>query len=417
MVSHRPRAAIFALLLPLMSIAACDKVPLLAPTGTVITLIPQASTAALNSEMIIIATVIENGVASAPDNGGGTNPGTSSRAGAGTPVQNGTVVSFTTTIGRLEPADARTHNGQVSVKLITGNTSGLATITAYSGGASTQITNFKVGAAAAATILLTAAPTTLGSSGGTTTITASVVDDQGGPVSGVSVNFVTDKGTLSAATATTDASGRATTTLTTTATAKVTATAGGLVNSTGVTVTVSPTALTSFKADTANPVAGQVVVFSVTPNANANLQNVRVNFGDGHTTDLGPISGPAATTTPNVYCSAGSYTATATASDAAGGSGSLSTTVFVSALPVTLTGGTSTTVGTSVTFTASFSGAGTPQVSRFNWNWDDGTAPYDTGGPSTTHTFTTRGQKTVRVDVFGVGCGKIGTATLVLNVT
>jgi len=67
---------------------------------------------------------------------GGTT--TTSRTGAGTPVQNGTLITFTTTIGRIEPSDARTHNGQVTVKLITSGTSGLATITAYSGGASAQ---------------------------------------------------------------------------------------------------------------------------------------------------------------------------------------------------------------------------------------------------------------------------------------
>src|SRR6185436_7303951 len=108
-------------------VAGCDKVPLLAPTGSVITLIPSASGVGLNSELTITATVIENGVAS------GGSGGSTSRSGAGTPVQNGTLVTFTTTVGRIEPAEARTHNGQVTVKLVTGTTSGLATITAYSG--------------------------------------------------------------------------------------------------------------------------------------------------------------------------------------------------------------------------------------------------------------------------------------------
>ena len=46
-----------------------------------------------------------------PTPGAGTTTTTSN--GAGTPVQNGTLVTFTTTIGRIEPSEARTSNGQV----------------------------------------------------------------------------------------------------------------------------------------------------------------------------------------------------------------------------------------------------------------------------------------------------------------
>ena len=41
--------------------------PLLAPTGTVITLFPAATTVPIDGNVEIIATVIENGVASAPN--------------------------------------------------------------------------------------------------------------------------------------------------------------------------------------------------------------------------------------------------------------------------------------------------------------------------------------------------------------
>src|SRR3954468_9884954 len=125
MVTHR-RSIVPLLLLPIALLAACDKVPLLAPTGTVINLFPVTTTVSLNSEITIVATVIENGVAS----GGSGSPsgGGTARTGAGTPVQNGTVISFTTSIGRIEPSEARTTNGQVNVRLITSNVSGTATI-------------------------------------------------------------------------------------------------------------------------------------------------------------------------------------------------------------------------------------------------------------------------------------------------
>ena len=93
---------LLAVAIPL-GVVSCDKVPLLAPTGTVITLIPTSNTLSLNSEIGIVATVIENGAAA------GSGTGTTSRSGAGTPVQNGTVITFTTTVGRVEPAEARTH--------------------------------------------------------------------------------------------------------------------------------------------------------------------------------------------------------------------------------------------------------------------------------------------------------------------
>src|SRR5687768_5114465 len=101
MVSHRSAglALVSCVVLPFALLAACDKVPLLAPTGSVITLLPVTTSVSLNSEVTIIATVIENGQAV-----GGTGGAVAARPGAGTPVQNGTLVSFTTTIGRIEPA-------------------------------------------------------------------------------------------------------------------------------------------------------------------------------------------------------------------------------------------------------------------------------------------------------------------------
>lgn len=406
MVTHR-RAIFFALLLPLACIAACDKVPLLAPTGTVITIIPTSTTVALNSQMPIVATVIEHGAAS----GGSGTGSTSTASTGGTPVQNGTLITFTTTIGRIEPAQARTNNGQVTVMLITGNESGTPTITAYSGGATSTNNTIKVGTSAVKTVSINALPATLGSAGGSTSVTATVVNDAGGPVSGVPVTFTTDKGVLSASTVTTDASGNATTTLTTSQTAKVSATAGTVSTATPVTVTVNPTGISGFNASPNATTAGTPVTFTVTPNAAANLQNVRVNFGDGRSTDLGAIS--AATTTSNVYCSPGTYNATATAQDASGGSGSLSTTVIIGALPVTLSASGSLTLASPVTFTVG--GVGSAQVSGYTWTFSDDTTQ-STSSPQNTHTFTSRGIKVVRVDVKGVSGCQIGTASTSIDI-
>jgi hypothetical protein len=404
MVTHRRTllicvASFFAL------VAACDKVPLLAPTGSVINLILSTTNASLNSEVTIIATVIENGTSS-----GGSGTGTGSTA-QGTPVQNGTVITFTTTIGSIEPSEARTHNGQVTVKLLTGSTSGTASITAYSGGASKNISTLKIGTAAAKLVNVTTTPQTLGASGGTAQVLVTVVDEGGNGVGGVPVTLATDKGSISPSTVTTDSSGSASAVLTTTLTAKVTATVGLVPAVTGTaTVTVNARSLTSFSATNASTAStGVPVVFQVTAAA-TNVSNVHVDFGDGFGTDVGVIT--ALTSVPHAYSSPGTYTATASV---AGESG-LSTTVTVGALSVTLTATPpSPIVNTPVLFAVSL-GASPPQIDHYTWTLDDGTGPFTTTAPSLSHVFTTRGLKNVRVDVFGVSGGKIATASLVLEV-
>lgn len=407
MVTHR--TSLLALLaLPLALVAGCDKVPLLAPTGSVITLLATTSTVSLNSEVTIIATVIENGQApGATGTGTGTGTTTTTRTGAGTPVQNGTLITFTTTIGRIEPAEARTHNGQVTVKLITSGISGTAVITAYSGGASAQLTNLKIGTAAAKTVSVTTTPQSLGVSGGTTQVVASVVDEGGSPIGGVPVTFSTDRGSITPSTVTTDSSGTATATLTTTATAKITATVGALSGTS--TVTVNARGLTSFSASPSSANAGVPIIFRVTPATGANISNVRIDFGDGTSTSLGAIG--AATDVPHTYNRSGNYTATATVGDG----DSLSTSVIIGSLPVTLTATpTSPAVNAPVTFTVS--GIGSAQVDRYVFTFDDGTPPRETTSPQTTKSFSSKGAKNIRVDVFGVGGGLIGTNQITIDV-
>jgi len=413
MVSQRSAgiAVLSLLALPFALISACDKVPLLAPTGSVITLLAGTNTVSLNSEITIIATVIENGTAPAGGGGTGTTT-TTSRAGAGTPVQNGTLISFTTTLGRIEPSEARTHNGQVNVKFISGGASGNATITAFSGGASAQLANLRIGTAAAGRVQVTTTPQSLGASGGSVQVVASVTDEGGNPLTGIPVTFATDRGSLSPSTATTDASGNATVTLATTSgPANITATAGAQQGK--AVVTVNARSLASFTASAPSASAGATLTFTATPAAGANISNVRVDFGDGTGTDLGAISGPGAAS--HAYSSPGAYVVTATATDASGDRQALSTTVLIGALQVTLgASDASPTVNTSVTFTAA--GVAGVQVSRYQWTFDDGTGPFNTSGPTLPHTFTQRGVKNVRVDVFGVNGNQLGSASTAVNV-
>ena len=69
----------------IVSIGSCDKVPLLAPTESVITLVSNRAVLPINGTAQIVAIVIEQ---------------------SGTPAHNGTLVTFTTTLGTLDPRES-----------------------------------------------------------------------------------------------------------------------------------------------------------------------------------------------------------------------------------------------------------------------------------------------------------------------
>ncbi len=413
MVTHTKRLSTTAAVLGAFSIlsfaAACDKVPLLAPTGTIITLFPTATSVPLNGEIEIIATVIENGTAAPPPATPGT-PGTpttptpptaTTSAGAGTPVQNGTVVSFTTTIGRIEPPEARTTNGQVRVRLISSGQSGTATITAFSGGASGKLENLRVGSAAAERLLISASPQTLPPSGGTTTISARVEDVAGSGVPGVAVSFTTDTASLSSSSATTDQSGVASISALITRTAKVTANVAG--KTAEVTVNLNPRTGVTLAGPSTPVSAGVPVTFTVGVGATANIRDVTISFGDGSSQSLGAISG--STTIQHTYQEEDTYTVRATATEASGFTEQVSTSITI--LPgqppsVTITASNnSPTVGETVIFTATVQGA-TSTIIRYEWNFGGpGAVPptAETTGNRATATYTIPGTKIITVRV------------------
>ena len=408
--------------------SACDKVPLLAPSGTVITLFPVSSTVALNSEVEIVATVIEQGTTTTPPttpppttpptNGGTTPPPTTTpttTTGAGTPVQNGTLVSFTTTLGRIEPSEARTNNGQVRVRFISGNQSGTATITAFSGGASGRLENLRVGTAAVERVIVTANPQTLGPAGGTAEISARVEDVSGLPVVNVPVNFASTSGQITPNPANTDQNGVARATLTTTREASVTATVAGK-TSTALVVGLNPRTGINITPPTTPVAAGQVALFTVNVNANANLRNVVVQWGDGSSTPLGALSGP--TTVPHTYITPDTYQVTATATDASGFNEFVSTVIVI--LPaqppnvLVTPSDPNPAVGQVITITATVSG-NTSSIVEYRWDFGDGTTRTTTSA-QTTHSYGSIGTRTIIVTAVQ-SVGPSGTGAATVNVT
>ena len=378
--------------------AGCDKLPLLAPQSSTITLSTASTVVQVNGTTEIRATVLEP---------------------SGTPVQNGTTVTFTTNLGTLSPGEARTMNGVAAVQFLGNGQSGRASIRAISGGAASEALELSVGAGATGRVSVTASPAAVPATGGTTTIAAVVVDASGNPLVGVPVTFATTAGTFSAGVVNTDATGTARTTLSTNQPASVTATAGGTTSTaTAITLAARPTVSISVPSGT-TPTEGGVTTLSVTVTPPASggspIQSVTIDYGDGSSDNLGAVSGTI--TVQHVYGDEGSYRPTVTAVDSAGTSVTASTVIFVQPLLVSVTAsnGTPGATTTPVTLTANVSPAGS-SVASYTWTFGDGTTQ-TTGTAMTTHNYPNAPSRnyTVRVTArTATGGSASGTTTVTI---
>jgi PKD repeat protein len=383
----RSHFAVLALLAALAVASGCDKVPLLAPTESTITLTVNTTVVPVNGTADVIASVTES---------------------AGTPVQNGTVVTFTSSFGIIEPNEARTNGGKATVKFVASTQSGTAKIGAFSGATRATEVEIKVGGAAASRIILRADPQTIPATGGSTTIVATVLDEAGNRLGGVPVTFSTTAGQLSSGQGLTDSEGEARTTLTTPRTATVRANAGGLDAAT-IEVTAYSPAVT-ITAPTAGVEAGVPAVFTVEPVSSTTgnaIREVVIDFGDG-TAPSRLSSVLARTTVAHVYARSGIYTINATVTDTQGIVGVSSLVVSVneqSSVSVTLTGtpnpvsiGNASQQGL-VSFTATTGGFGTGvAVQSYSWDFGDGTGAQTTGG-TVNHRYTAPGTYIANVSV------------------
>ena len=386
---------ISSILISSLLVPACDSVPLLAPSETTLSLFAGSAVLPLNGSTVLTATVIEQ---------------------AGTPVQNGTLVTFVTNLGSIDPAEARTQGGTVTTRLHAGGVSGTATVGAISGSARATDVQIQIGGAAVASLLLSATPGTVPTLGGTVQIRAVVSDASGNRVSGVPVAFATTAGTLSQTTATTDGNGEGITLLTTAREATVTASAGGQEQT--VTVRIAGAPSVTLTVQTTTPAAGQATTFAVgvQPGTNgAAITRVRIAFGDGSLQELGSVNGTI--NVSHTYVSQGTYTVTVTATDVAGEQTVVSTAVVVTLAPVgvviTATPSSAQVNGV-VAFTATVTPATTAVVS-YIWSFGDGGTAQTTGN-QTSHVYTSAGSRTVQVTVNTVtGTSGVGQTVVVVN--
>ena len=282
-------AAVLLLVMALVPSAGCDKVPLTAPTGSTITLYVNPTLVALNGTAEITAVVLES---------------------SGYAVQNGTLVSFATSLGSIDPPDSQTRNGRVTVKFSAGLQAGDAEISASCGAAKlSSAAKITVAAPAVGGVTLNATPSMVPATGGTVQLVALVTDTNGDPFAGMPVVFSTTAGTLSALSAITDAAGLARAALTTNAASTVTVTAGAKTATAAITV-AAPLAVTLTIAPTSPAVNTSVTLTAGVAASGGGtvppIASYQWSFGDGETaTTTGPQ-------TSHVYRTAGPKTASVT---------------------------------------------------------------------------------------------------------
>jgi hypothetical protein len=169
-----------------------------------------------------------------------------------------------------------------------------------------------------------------------------------------------------------------------------------------ITVGLNPRTGITLTAPTTPISAGQVASFTVAVGTAANVRDVTIDFGDGSRQSLGALSG--STTVQHTYSTAGTFTPTATATEASGFTETVSTSLTI--LPgqppaVTITASNNNpSVGETVILTANVSG-NTSTILRYEWNFGANAVPptAETTGNRVTVTYTATGTKIITVRV------------------
>lgn len=159
----------------LLVLPACDKATPTAPAGTVLTLSISPTDIALSESATV--TVV-------------------ARKENGTPVNPGTQIRLSATLGRLGDELIKTDDdGVATTQLLADGRIGTAEVIARAGPAESNMVSVTIGRLAS-TVSLQADPPTVDEAGGTISLRAVVRDDQGQPLPGVPVNFQTAVGSL-----------------------------------------------------------------------------------------------------------------------------------------------------------------------------------------------------------------------------
>jgi hypothetical protein len=392
---------------------SCDSVPLLAPTNSSVTIDAQSRVVPTGGTTEVSATVFES---------------------SGTPVHNGTLVRFTTTLGRMDPVEAQTRNGIATTTFIAGEDSGIAEVRATSGAAggstttppststppgtttpttsNSNVVQIAVGAGAVDTVTVSANPSSVSTTGGgTVTVTATVLGTGGRLLSGIPVNFTANRGTLSSTSAVSNGQGQAQVTLTTNGETTITVVAGTKKETATVTGRPGPSVVLTCSVTGASTCAtatvGQTIVFTAAREAgSATLTSAQLDFGDNSSQSLGTLN--SSTNVPHTYSQAGTYTARLTGTDANGESSSAIQVIQVNS--VTIAVSASVTSGRTVSATATVNAP----VTQYQWSWGDSTSTTTTSATAQ-RTYAAPGTYTITVTAILQSGGTVaGNTTIVV---
>ncbi len=236
----------------------------------------------------------------------------------GNPVNPGTEVRFSSSLGSIDPVAYTSDSGQATAVLQGTGRVGTATVSAFSGGVEPVTIDIAIGELAAS-MSLQVTPSSIAETGGTLDLLALVRDAVSQPLAGAQVNFRSEVGTLASGGRfiTTDIDGEARDTLTVTAadlqlvgddnfevTAEVGGAGGSIISRTfSVGIQRPPQAAFTFQR------AGLVVTFNDT--STGSPTNWLWDFGDG--TPSSSQQNPV-----HAYSDAGTYVVTLTARNSIG---------------------------------------------------------------------------------------------------
>jgi hypothetical protein len=165
-----PASGRAALSLLAITLSSCGQAILSAPDGTTLQIFVNPLFIAANGDTAVVSVLATEK--------------------AGTPVPDGTVIQFFTTLGKIQE-QGKTNDGVARVNLISDTRSGTATVTATSGAASVKADNVVIGAPRVSRVSTQALDPIIDLRQGRSIagIKATVLDDKGNPIPGIVVRF------------------------------------------------------------------------------------------------------------------------------------------------------------------------------------------------------------------------------------
>jgi PKD repeat protein len=299
-------AAGFLLLLLLVVMSACEKVPFYAVDGATLIIAADRSQLKTGGDKAIITVIGFNA--------------------EGEVLHDNTSVTFTATLGTIT-SSVELQQGRATVEFVSGDRNGTAEITARSGTivATPAPLNITIGSGSVETLTIQANPTVLKPGGGRSLISVYAFDKAMNPLTDIPIILSTTYGALDHGNniRLTDGAGRVTDYLYTEKTAKVSAEFGVKKVEIEVKVEANQLPVAEFSSSPAKPTVGETVYFnaSLSTDPDGWITSWSWNFGDGVT-----ASGQVA---HHIYDVAGTYTVTLKVIDNSGGSDAIEKTITI----------------------------------------------------------------------------------------